>query len=195
MSLKRLAIALAAVAVTALVVVGLLQAKGTTSTAPSPLTLAQMKTSLAGSPAPLAALHAQADELLDGGLPSVRARLHELAGMPIVINKWASWCGPCRAEFGVFQRVSVTQGHRVAFIGIDSGDTNRSDAVAFLHTFPISYPTYYDQSGQAGLAITDSSFTPVTVFYNRSGGVFIHQGQYPSVAKLEQDIRLYALEG
>ena len=79
--------------------------------------------------------------------------------------------------------------------GIDSGDTNRSNAIAFLHTFPISYPTYYDQSGQAGLAVTDSSFTPVTVFYNRNGGVFIHQGQYPSVAKLEQDIRLYALEG
>lgn len=195
MSLRRLVIALAGVAVTALVVVGLLQAKGTTASAPSPLTLAQMKASLAGSPPRLTALHAQADELLDGGLPAVRARLHELAGTPIVVNKWASWCGPCRAEFGIFQRVSVTQGHRVAFLGIDSGDTNRSNAIAFLHTFPISYPTYYDQSGQAGLAVTDSSFTPVTVFYNRNGGVFIHQGQYPSVAKLEQDIRLYALEG
>ena len=82
MSLRRLVIALAGVAVTALVVVGLLQAKGTTASAPSPLTLAQMKASLAGSPPRLTALHAQADELLDGGLPAVRARLHELPERP-----------------------------------------------------------------------------------------------------------------
>ena len=85
-----------------------------------------------------------------------------------MVNKWASWCGPCRAEFGVFQRVSVTQGRGVAFLGIDSGDASRADAIAFLRAFPVSYPSYYDQSGQAGLAVTDSSFTPVTVFYNRA---------------------------
>ncbi len=81
----------------------------------------------------------------------------------------------------------------MAFVGIDSGDADRSSAVAFLRSFPVSYPSYYDRSGQAGLAITDSSFTPVTVFYNRSGGEYIHQGQYPSVQKLEADIRRYAL--
>ena len=91
--------------------------------APSKLTLAQMRARLAGSPAPLAALHAQADELLAGGLPALRARLAALRGTPVVVNKWASWCEPCRAEFGVFQRVSVAHGREVAFIGIDSGDT------------------------------------------------------------------------
>ncbi len=193
MTPKRILITLASLAVAALVVVGLLQAKGSTSTAPSRLTLAQMQASLEGSPAALSSLHAQASEVLEGGLPAVRARLHSLAGTPIVVNKWASWCGPCRAEFGVFQRASVTQGRSVAFIGIDSGDAERSSAVAFLRAFPVSYPSYYDRSGQAGLAITDSSFTPVTVFYNRSGSVYIHQGQYPSVQKLEADIRRYAL--
>jgi hypothetical protein len=81
----------------------------------------------------------------------------------------------------------------VAFIGIDSGDYSQADARAFLRSFPVSYPSFYDQGGQAGLAITDSTFTPVTVFFNRGGGEFIHQGPYLSVARLEQDVRRYAL--
>jgi cytochrome c biogenesis protein CcmG/thiol:disulfide interchange protein DsbE len=123
----------------------------------------------------------------------MRARLATLRGWPVVVNKWASWCLPCRAEFAAFQAASLVQGRKVAFIGIDSGDTSRSDALAFLRAFPVSYPSYFDQSGELGATITDSTFTPVTVFYNRQGAQYIHQGPYPSEAKLEQDVRRYAL--
>ena len=58
---------------------------------------------------------------------------------------------------------------------------------------PVAYPSYYDQSARLGEAITDSSFTPVTVFYNRAGQQYIHQGPYPSLAKLQRDIQRYAL--
>jgi len=176
-------------------VVGLLQLGGPArSGSPSRLTPTEMQVRLAGSPAPLSALHAQANELLPGGLGAVQARLASLRGRPIVINKWASWCEPCREEFGVFQHVSVSEGREVAFVGIDSGDHARSEPLAFLRSFPVSYPSYYDPSEQAGIAITDSTFTPVTVFYNRGGGEFIHQGPYLSVAKLEEDVRRYALD-
>jgi cytochrome c biogenesis protein CcmG/thiol:disulfide interchange protein DsbE len=193
---KRLTIVLAVAAVVALLVVGLLQLgdSSSPSAAPSTLTLAQMRARLSGSPPALAALHAQASELLPGGLPALRARLAALRGTPVVINKWASWCEPCRAEFGVFQRVSVSRGREVAFIGIDSSDYSRADARAFLRSFPVSYPSFYDQSGQIGLAVTDSTFTPVTVFIDRHGSRFIRQGPYPSVAKLEQDVERYALD-
>jgi cytochrome c biogenesis protein CcmG, thiol:disulfide interchange protein DsbE len=195
MTPKRLSIALATVAILLVLGIGLLQSKDSPrASAPSMLTLAQMDSQLRGSPAQLASLHAQASEVLSGGLPALRARLAALRGTPVVINKWASWCGPCRAEFGVFQRVSVSRGHEVAFLGIDSGDTSRTDALTFLRSFPVSFPSYYDQSGQAGVAVTDSTFTPVTVIYDRRGKIFIHQGPYPSVAKLEQDLRRYALD-
>ncbi len=197
MTLKRAAIASAGLAVLALLAVGLVQLAGSSSSPapPSKLTLAQMRSRLAGSPPPLSALHAQAGELLPGGLGAVRARLAALRGLPVVINKWASWCVPCRSEFGAFQRASVAQGRQVAFIGVDSGDSSLADARAFLRAFPVSYPSYYDESGQAGVALTDSTFTPVTVFYDRRGREYIRQGPYLSSAKLEQDVTRYALDG
>jgi hypothetical protein len=77
-------------------------------------------------------------------------------------------------------------------VGIDSGDS-RAAAAAFLRSFPVSYPSYFDASGQAGLSVTDSSFTPVTVFFNSGGGEYIHQGPYLQTAKLERDVQRYAL--
>jgi cytochrome c biogenesis protein CcmG, thiol:disulfide interchange protein DsbE len=196
MTPKRVVIACGCLAVLALLAVGLVQLaeSSPTSAPPSRLTLVQMRARLAGSPPVLAALHAEAGALLPGGLAAIQARLAALRGRPVVVNKWASWCAPCRSEFAAFQGASLTQGREVAFIGIDSGDTSRADAAAFLRSFPVSYPSYYDQSGTAGAAITDSTFTPVTVFYDRDGHEYIHQGPYPSQAKLERDVRRYALE-
>jgi cytochrome c biogenesis protein CcmG, thiol:disulfide interchange protein DsbE len=191
---QRLALAAALLAVIALVVVGLVQlGGGSGSSRATKLTLAQMRAQLAGSPPQLAALHDQAGQILPGGLAAVRARLASLHGTPVVVNKWASWCEPCRAEFGSFQRVSLARGRQVAFIGIDSLDSSAAKARNFLRSFPVSYPSYSDPGGEAGLAITDSSFTPVTVFIDSRGGEYIHQGPYLQAAKLERDVERYAL--
>jgi cytochrome c biogenesis protein CcmG, thiol:disulfide interchange protein DsbE len=196
MTPKRLSLAAGGAVLLVLLVVGLIQLAGSSSppTHRSKLTLAQMQASLAGSPAPLAALHAQAGQLLEGGAPELKARLAALRGRPVVINKWASWCVPCRSEFGAFQQASLALGREVAFIGIDSADTSRAAARSFLRSFPVSYPSYYDHSGSLGTKITDSAFTPVTVFFDRSGAEYIRQGPYPNRAKLEADVRRYALD-
>lgn len=199
--LATVAILAVVVAVVALLVVGLIQLTGSSSSSspasggsPSRLTLAQIDARLAGSPAPLTALHAQAGQILPGGAPALHARIAALRGYPLVINKWASWCVPCQAERAAFQHASVSLGRTVAFIGVDSGDTSLADGRAFLRASPVGYPSYYDQSGQLGEAVTDSSFTPVTVFYDRAGHQYIHQGPYPSAAKLARDIHRYALD-
>jgi cytochrome c biogenesis protein CcmG, thiol:disulfide interchange protein DsbE len=193
----RLLLTIALAALLVLLVVGLIQLSGSaSSSSPSTptLTLAQVRSRLAGSPAPLAALHAQAGQVLQGGASALHARLEALHGYPLVIDKWASWCVPCQQERGVLQQASVSLGRAVGFVGIDSGDTNMSEARAFLRAVPVGYPSYYDPSGQLGAQITDSKFTPVTVFYDRAGGEYIHQGPYPSAAKLEADVRRYALD-
>jgi cytochrome c biogenesis protein CcmG, thiol:disulfide interchange protein DsbE len=192
----RLLVLAGALAIAALLAVGLVELAGNSSssgTAAAQLTPAQARARLAGSPAPLAALHAQANDLLGGGAAAVGARLAALRGWPVVVNKWASSCEPCRAEFDAFQRVAADLGHRVAFVGIDSGDIPRGNGLQFLHSHPVSYPSYYDPTGQVGTEVTDSTFIPVTVFYNRRGERYIHQGAYPSTAKLERDVERYAL--
>ncbi len=195
---KRLIALAGGLALAAVLAVGLVELAGNptsyTTTQPPPLTPAQMQAQLAGSPQPLALLHAQANQLLGGGAAALHARMQALRGWPVVINKWASWCEPCREEFGVFQRAAANFGRRVAFIGIDSGEESHSQPQAFLSAHPVSYPSYYDPTTQLGVEVSDSTSTPTTTFYNRRGQrSYYRQGAYPSVAKLERDIEHYAL--
>ncbi len=182
-------------ALVALLAVGVSQLPSGGGSAASlrPLTPTQTRAYLSGSPPALAALHAQADELLGGGGAAFHTELAALRGLPVVVDKWASWCVPCQSEHVTFQHAAAALGRRVAFVGIDSGDTVRAEAAAFLRAAPLSYPSYYDPSGQLGTAVTDSSFMPVTVFYNARGGQFIHQGPYLNLQELERDVRRYAL--
>ena len=79
---------------------------------------------LAGAPAPLAALYRQGNELLPGGVEAYEKRIAALRGYPAVVNVWASWCGPCRIEFPHFQQAAAKYGKQVAFLGIDSEDSD-----------------------------------------------------------------------
>lgn len=146
-----------------------------------------------GSPAALTSLHSQADQLLPGGPTAFHARLSGLRGYPVVVNKWASWCGPCQTEFPAFQKAAVKYGREVAFVGLDGKDHNGS-AAAFLKQFPISYPSYTDPQEDIARTIQASIYYPQTVYFDKQGkAVFDHAGPYESAAALERDIRRYAL--
>ena len=147
---------------------------------------------LAGAPAALGGLHDQANELLPGGLGAFEARIERLAGYPVVVNKWASWCAPCRAEFPFFQRLSVRLGKRVAFLGVNSND-NDGAAAKFLERYPVSYPSFKDGNSKIGSELGFGQAFPVTAFYDRHGKrVYTHPGGYSKESELAADIRRYA---
>jgi thiol-disulfide isomerase/thioredoxin len=150
---------------------------------------------LAGSPPALAALHRQANDLLPGGTEAYEKRLAQLRGHPIVVNAWASWCGPCREEFPVFQQLSARYGKKVAFLGVNYLDSNDA-AETFLREAPLSYPSYTDPDKKIGESIGIPVSIPDTVFYDSAGKlVYLKQGPYRSNSELEADMRRYALSG
>jgi cytochrome c biogenesis protein CcmG, thiol:disulfide interchange protein DsbE len=189
--MRRVLLLLGTVALVAVVVIGLAQAGG--GEEPEETTtfdLEQAKRQLAGAPPPLAALHGQSNALLDGGAKAFDARLEELDGIPLVINKWASWCSPCRAEFPIFQRVATERGKQIAFLGVNSGD-KRPAAEEFLAERPLPYPSYEDPDEDIARDLEAAKWFPVTIFLDADGGKFIKAGEYRSRAELEADIDRY----
>ncbi len=142
---------------------------------------------------PLADLKAQENRLLDGEPEAFRERLAQLRGHPVVVNQWASWCGPCRLEFPFFRDQARKLEGQVAFLGVNSKDS-REEAAAFLEQLPVPFPHYYDPDASIARVFRGGRSWPTTAFYDAKGELaFTHQGQYRSEADLAADIRRYAL--
>lgn len=145
--------------------------------------------------AALPALRREANDLLGGGPQAFRARLAGLRGNPVVVNQWASWCGPCRYEFPFFARLARRYEGRVAFLGVNSRDST-DDARAFLRRYPVSFPHFADPDGEIARVFRGGRAFPTTAFYAADGKLmFTHAGSYASDAKLDEDITRYALDG
>jgi thiol-disulfide isomerase/thioredoxin len=158
------------------------------SSAPS---AAAIRQAFAGSPPVLASVHAQANQLIGGKKSDFESRIAALRGHPIVVNKWASWCAPCRGEFPVFQKAAVQLGKQVAFLGLDGNDYDK-DARKFLARFPVTYPSYRDPDEKIGPSIQAGIAYPTTVFFDKTGKlVYAHPGPYAKASELITDIRRY----
>jgi cytochrome c biogenesis protein CcmG/thiol:disulfide interchange protein DsbE len=150
---------------------------------------------LAGAPKPLAGVYAQANELLPGGTDAFEKRIARLRGYPVVVNQWASWCGPCRLEFPFFQQLSAKFGKRVAFLGVDSQDSDDA-AKTFLDEAPVPYPSFTDPNQDIGAFLKATRGLPDTSYFDAKGKlVYTKQGPYTNQAELLADIRRYALSG
>jgi thiol-disulfide isomerase/thioredoxin len=169
-------------------------ASGSSSGNPdSRLTLEQAKQPLVEVPGQLAGIRTQANQVLPGGKDAFQQRLDGLRGTPVVVNKWASWCGPCRFEFPWFQSLASKQGGHVAFLGVNANDSD-SAAKDFLSELPLPYPSYSDPDLDIAqeLGGPPQAF-PTTSFYDRSGKlVFTHPGVYRDEADLDADVAKYA---
>jgi cytochrome c biogenesis protein CcmG, thiol:disulfide interchange protein DsbE len=156
---------------------------------------AEYERALADAPPPLARLYSRPNELLSGGPKAFKRTLGALHGYPVVVNKWASWCGPCRFEFPFFQKQVKKRGTAIGFLAVDSEDA-REEAREFLNEFPVPYPSFFDPRNDIAELLGSERNFPTTTFYDRAGElVYTKPGGYASEAALEDDIREYAVAG
>lgn len=114
------------------------------------------------------------DRFTAGLLDGSRIDSAELAGRPVVVNVWGSWCAPCREEAPVLASVARDLRGRVAFLGVNVRD-NEASARAFERRFDIPYPSVTtEDSAQVLLAfggVLTAAAVPSTVVLDAEGQV------------------------
>ena len=97
--------------------------------------------------------------------------LDAFLGKPVVLNFWASWCGPCTAELPMFQEVYEEYGEDVHFLMINTTDgtrETRESADAMIEAGNFTFPVYYDTDGTASVNYSVRSL-PTTYFIDANG--------------------------
>lgn len=111
--------------------------------------------------------------LLDG---SGRLSDEDLAGSPVVLNLWASWCAPCREEAPALEKTWRRYKSRgVLFVGVDVQD-RPGPAKAFVREFGITYPIVSDPEQTVPKALGEAKRLPLTFFIDREGNLLDGEG-------------------
>ncbi len=116
---------------------------------------------------PVAGLPGTVDELPEMDVAGYDALLERLHGTPVVVNVWATWCGPCQTEAPRLTAAAAEYGDRVQFLGVDILD-DRDSARGFISDHGLPYPNVFDPGGAIRTSL-GSIGQPVTAFYDADG--------------------------
>lgn len=102
--------------------------------------------------------------------------LSDFFGKPIIVNFWASWCGPCKMEMPDFDTAYSTYKDDIVFLMVNMTDGSRETvevASAFIADSGYSFPVYYDTDYSAAITYSVSSL-PTSYFLNAQGELVAH---------------------
>jgi len=127
-------------------------------------------TAPAPSPAPDFSLPAR-----DGG----EVRLSSLKGQVVMINFWATWCGPCRKEMPLLEQLQAKYGPLgFTLLGVNV-EPDSAAATAWLKSVPVSFPILFDTRNAVAESFGVQGM-PSSVFVDRAGRVrYVHRGYQP----------------
>ena len=100
-------------------------------------------------------------------------RLSDYFGKPIVLNFWASWCGPCKSEMPDFDEAYLAQGEEIQFLMVNMTDGSRETldtAKSFVADSGYSFPVVFDVNQEAAMTYAVSSL-PTTFFIGADGSM------------------------
>lgn len=119
-------------------------------------------------------------------------QLQDFFGKPILLNFWASWCGPCKSEMPDLEEAYQKYGNDIHFLIVNLTDGSRetvASASAYIQQEGYSFPVYYDTSTEAALAYRAYSI-PVTYFIDADGVPLAYYSGAMSREVLQQGIDL-----
>ena len=100
--------------------------------------------------------------------------LSDYAGKPIIVNIWATWCGPCVRELPHFEKFYKEYGDKVKFLMVNCEYRDDMEYVKrFINEYGYTFPVYYDFDDSADRAY-GTGYIPVTVAISKKGEVIYH---------------------